>query len=242
MLNVEFGTLELIDQSNSDAVVVYSYGAKHLFNGMRIPANKGLNSHIRTTRKPLLVNNIADTPDILELKYYEECSGLAGAPMIAEEELLGFLWIGRKSTISEYELRLLAAMADIAASSIRRMKLHEITEKQLNKLTSLRNIDISINNSKDLHTTLGVLLDQTRNQLQADAADILLCNQATKSLECELGRGFNSELFTADALRRSDGPAGLAAKTKKLVHIKNLAQLGESHPLAIAAHEEGFTS
>ncbi len=162
--------------------------------------------------------------------------------MLAEGELIGFLWMGRKTSISETEVHLLAAMADIAASSIRRITLYELTRKQLDQLTSLRKIDTSINNSKDLQATLSILLDQTCTQLRADAADVLLCSQDAEILHHEYGQGFTTTLFDHPSMGIDDGPAGRAAKTKTLVQIQNLAELGPAHPLEIAAKLEGFIS
>jgi PAS domain S-box-containing protein len=242
LLHADFGTLELIDPAGGDAEVVYSYGFDNPLMGMRTPFNKGFNSYIRTTHKPYLDNCLAENPMALDMKVYNGCIAIAGAPMIAEEQLIGLIWMGRKSVISEDELRLLAAMADIAASSIRRVTLHELTEKRLSQITSLRKIDTSINNSKDLGMTLGVLLEQTCQQLQVDAADVLLCKHDSELLEFQFGQGFRTGLFDRQFIRMNESPAGEAAQTKELVLIGNLAELGNSHSLANASLEEGFIS
>ena len=242
MLNAGWGTLELIDPVSGDAAVAYSFGFESSVDGMRIPPDKGLNSYIHSSNKPYLDNNIALNPMILDILQYTECTAAAGAPMIAEEELIGFLWVGRKSDIYDGEVRLLAAMADIAANSIRRMSLHELTTKRLDQLTSLRKIDTSINSNKDLNISLRVLLDQTCTQLQADAADVLLCSDNLESLNYEIGQGFRTKLFDQPVIRMDDGPAGQAAQSNELVQILNLAELGASHPLAVASQQEGFVS
>jgi HD-GYP domain-containing protein (c-di-GMP phosphodiesterase class II) len=120
--------------------------------------------------------------------------------------------------------------------------LHELTEKRLNHLSSLRKIDSSINNSKELDVTLGVLLEQTCTQLQADAADVLLCSQDGKILQHEFGQGFNTPSFDHHSIRMNEGPAGQAAQTRELIQIPNLAELGSTHRLYKASQKEGFVS
>jgi PAS domain S-box-containing protein/putative nucleotidyltransferase with HDIG domain len=240
LLHADFGTLELIDPASGEAEVVFSYGIEPSIQGLRIPADQGLNSYIRASNSPYAENDIQNNPMALNMDIYSGCTSVAGAPMIAEEELIGFLWMGRKSAILEDEVRLLASMADIAASSIRRMRLHELTVKRLKQLTSLRQIDTSINNTKDIGITLQVLMDQTCTQLQADATEILLYNPDLDQLECQCGQGFHTRLFDHHILKLDEGPAGWAARTKKLVRLPDLAALGEDHKLFLAASQEGF--
>lgn len=242
LLHGDFATLELIDRMSGDAEVVYSYGLDYAPKGMRTPYDQGLNHIIRTTKKPYLENHLAENPQALAPLVEKGCNAIAGAPMIAEDELIGFLWIGRKTAISEVEVHLLAAIADIAASSIRRMTLHELTKTQLNHLSSLREIDTAINNSKDLAVTLGVLLEQTQTQLRADASDVLLCTANTTILEHQLGLGFHTPSFSHHTFKINEGPAGMAVQNKQLVQIQNLMDLGADHRLVIASQKEGFVS
>jgi putative nucleotidyltransferase with HDIG domain len=57
----------------------------------------------------------------------EGITASAGVPLIAQGQLIGFLWIGRKIEIAESEVRLLSAVADMAANAIYRATLHEQT-------------------------------------------------------------------------------------------------------------------
>jgi putative nucleotidyltransferase with HDIG domain len=53
-----------------------------------------------------------------------------GLPLLAQEKLIGFIWVGRRSAdLRESEARLLAAIADIAANAIHRATLHEQTRQ-----------------------------------------------------------------------------------------------------------------
>ena len=242
LLHADFGTLELVDPASGDAEVVYSYGVNNSLQGLHTPADEGLNSYIRASRKPYLENDLAHNPKALDALVYNGCTAVAGAPMFAEGQLIGFLWMGRRSSITEDELGPLAAMADIAASSIRRMSLHELTEKRLNRLASLRKIDASINNSKELEESLEVLMGECLTQLEADAAEVLLLSQDFERLDYISGQGFRTNLFNHHSMHLSDGPAGRAAQTRKPVEIRDLKELAPGHPLGRASIEEGFSA
>jgi putative nucleotidyltransferase with HDIG domain len=58
----------------------------------------------------------------------------AGVPLFAQDQLIGFLWMGRKTEIAESEVRLFASVADIAANAIHRATLHEQTQKNADDL------------------------------------------------------------------------------------------------------------
>jgi len=61
-------------------------------------------------------------------------NGCVGAPLIAQEQLIGFVWMGRKTKVSKSEVRLFTAISDIAANAIHRSTLHEKSQKDAEDL------------------------------------------------------------------------------------------------------------
>ena len=59
--------------------------------------------------------------------------------MIAQEQAIGILWVGRKTEITESEVHLLAAVADITANAIHRATMHEQTQKNALDITHAYN-------------------------------------------------------------------------------------------------------
>ena len=94
-----------------------------------------MNAIIGATRQPFITNNLEkDTR-----AFYHEWArygiiGCVGVPLIAQEKLIGFIWVGRQSEISKNEVRLLTAVSDIAANAIYRSTLHEQTRKDASEL------------------------------------------------------------------------------------------------------------
>jgi PAS domain S-box-containing protein len=94
------------------------------------------------------------------------------------------------------------AIEDITA----RKDAEQAVKRQLNRLASLRTIDLAITASLDPRVTFSVLLDQVATQLGADAAAILLSDAETGTLTRTAARGLPSRPL------RTDGTAGPAAQ------------------------------
>ena len=128
LLQADAVTVEIIDPASGESVVEAALGDWHALLGARQAPGTGLNAVILRTGQPYLAADLAEEPDAI----YPEAlrgsiRGCAGLPLIAQEKLIGFLWIGRKKTILQGEMRLLNTIADITANAIRRATLHEQT-------------------------------------------------------------------------------------------------------------------
>ena len=117
-------------------------------------------------------------------------TGIAGIPLVAEDTPIGMLWMGKKSAISDEEIRLIKSVGDITANGIHRINLFEKTQERLRRLTTLKTIDLAITSTVDLKVILDILIDQIVNQLGVDAASIWLFDPITQLLEYRAGRGF----------------------------------------------------
>ena len=65
----------------------------------------------------------------------------------------------------------------------------ERTYSQLQKLSALHSMDLTISSSLDISMTLKVFVDHVVTQLSVDAANVLLLNRDTRTLEYAAGRG-----------------------------------------------------
>ena len=115
-------------------------------------------------------------------------------------------------------------------------------EEQVRRLSALHMIDIAVANSVDLRVTLNVILDQVSSLLGADAADVLLLNRATGTLDFSVGRGFRTSMLQKTRLPVGTGLAGEAALHKRTVFVGDLP--GDPGPLATQplVGVEGFIS
>jgi HD-GYP domain-containing protein (c-di-GMP phosphodiesterase class II) len=145
------------------------------------------------------------------------------------------------------ELGQLAHAFDEMAESLQqreaeRQRAEEQVQRQLQRLNALRKIDTAITASLDPHVTLNIILDQVTAQLGVDAADILLFNPHTQTLEFAVGRGFRSNALQHTNLRLGNGYAGRAALERRIVRIANLEEAENGLRRAPLLPQEEFVS
>jgi PAS domain S-box-containing protein/putative nucleotidyltransferase with HDIG domain len=194
------------------------------FTGVNIPPGKGISGWVIANKRPYLSNRA----DVDSLFYRPELLGnshcVASAPLIAKEQAIGALWIARKAAVTEQDLRLLNAIADIAANAIYRVTLHEQTVQQLNHLLALHHIDLAISTNFDLNVTINVLLRYVKEELEADAASVLIMDPVTHALDYAAGIGFRTRGIESSHVKLGSGCAGRAAQENRTISCLGTGQ------------------
>ncbi len=126
LINCDLVDIEIIEPLAGDTIVEAAYGVWKPMIGTRQKKGTGLNAVISETLKPYHTNCLDKEENLPFPNWaYEGIRAYAGVPLIAQEKLIGFVWIGQKSDISVNEVQLLSAITDIAANAIHRATLHE---------------------------------------------------------------------------------------------------------------------
>jgi PAS domain S-box-containing protein len=181
----------------------------------------------------------------------EEClrdlpPGMGGAciPLHASDRVIGALLITVRQPreLSTDEVHLLNTFAEIGGSAIHRMRLLEQSMKQVDRLSSLRAIDLAISNSLDLRVSINTVLEQVLAQLNVDAACVLLMHSDISRLKYYDGRGFRTPAITSTDLRPGEGLAGQAVLDKKIIQIKDLNETNGQFVRRDLLAEEEFTA
>jgi PAS domain S-box-containing protein/putative nucleotidyltransferase with HDIG domain len=144
---------------------------------------------------------------------------------------LGLLILGeareeKREPFTPEKIRLARSIGDQAAAAIRRMLLHEHAGRRLKHLASISEIDRTIVSSFDLRLSLQMVLKHVMEQLEVDAADVLVLNDSIQALEFADGRGFHSKAIERTRLRLGEGQAGQAALERRIIQIPDLATSG----------------
>jgi len=176
---------------------------------------------IKDEEKKALLLGLAQTLCMVPL-----CSRDSSLP---SGKLIGLLMLGEtrnesREPFTPGKIRLAQTIADSAAIAIRRMVLREQTERHLQQLAALANIDRAISSTFDLQLSLGVLLQQVSALLRVDATDVLLFDSGIHTLVFTAGRGFRAKFPERTKLRLGEGYAGQAALKREIVYIPNLAE------------------
>src|SRR5215207_3612642 len=139
------------------------------------------------------------------------------------------------------EMNLLMILAEIAGNSIHRAQLYDQSQRQVRRLTSLRDIDSAIASSFDLRLTLNILMDQTLSHLNVDAVNIGLYHPDLQSLTYLSGVGFDIPSPTRPQVRLGEGLAGQVIIKQQTCHITNLQNAPEAINERLIKHERFVT-
>ncbi len=140
------------------------------------------------------------------------------------------------------DVRLLSTLCEIAGIAIHRTSLREQTERRLQHLTALSEIDRVIASSFDLHISLPPLLSQVTRQLRVDAADILLHNPGSQRLEFFAGYGFRFRYIEETRMAMGEGYPGLAALERRTIHVADLRKHSAEFVRKMLLAEEEFVT
>jgi HD-GYP domain-containing protein (c-di-GMP phosphodiesterase class II) len=138
---------------------------------------------------------------------------------------------------------IIASFRDITERARREREveaLYKGASQKLKRLTALSAIDIAGRASLDLRASLEAFLDQVISGLSVDAADVMLFNEDTQTLEYYAGRGFCATESQRAPLRMGSGHAGLAALERRIVNFFDLRK--EANALWSDKNLEGFFS
>ena len=121
-----------------------------------------------------------------------------------------------------------------------RKHVEQQIQQQMQRLAALRDIDIAITSSLDLRIATKIILDETIKQLSVDAADILLLNPRTQTLEYADSRGFRTNALKHTDLQMGQSHAGAAALQRRTIRIQNFSTKETGFARSPLLAEEGF--
>ncbi len=153
-------------------------------------------------------------------------TGAAYMPLHDESGFLGELTVlvgdHKSHEFKSEDLSLLKAFADEASMAIRNERLKTQTKEHSRKLQTLREGDLAILSSLDLSLTLRLFLSAVIDQLDADAADVLLLSPASNTLEYASGLGFLTKALQASKVALGTGFAGKIAQERRSMYVADV--------------------
>lgn len=243
LFSADGATVSLPDPQTGGFVDEMGHGVVgEKMTGVNIPPGRGVCYWVMQNKRPYL-NNQADRDPLFyrpDLLGNSRC--VASVPLVAQEQAIGALWIARRNDLVEQDLRLLSAIADIAANALHRVSLHEQTVQQLHRLLVLHQIDLAISANFDLNVTLNVILKNVKDELEVDAASILLLDTVRHVLGCAAGIGFKTRRIEQSHVELGNGCAGRAAQEYRTVSYPDLNQAPGTFSRSALLTDEGFLS
>ena len=208
-------SLNLVIQRSAEESLLTSVGPGTVIPGLVVKSGEAIIS--REFHSDLRI------PEQFRQHLRKDIGGVC-VPLNSNENVIGALCINvtLPREITTGDVRILNALAEIGGNTIQRMRMHEQTVRQLERLDALRAIDLAISSASDLQVTLNIVLSQVIARLEVDAASILLTNPSSGRLEFVAGQGFYSGNIEASNTRIGEGYAGQAVLERRTVQVKDL--------------------
>jgi len=193
---------------------------------------------------PQVINNLNGNSRFIENYFPQDSvsSSIYGSPMIAQDELLGALWVGRHEPYSGAESQLIHGIAEMFASAFQRARQHEHTQQRLERIAALHSIDQAISGSFSLSLTLHIILEQVVSQLDVDAANIFLIDPDTHQPTYAEGQGFRRYQPQMETSQARKGLVWRVLQKRELVAIPNLPKEAPTLVRGGMFSVEGFQS
>ena len=180
-------------------------------------------------------------------------------PLKATGDLLGVIILGPKLSEQPYsnqDNQILLTLSQQTAVAVNNAQLYSIAQKelvqrretekrlhlQLKRLSALQNINIAITTNIDLQIPLYLLLEQVTEELNVDAADVLLLDEEKQELIFVAGQGFKTDALRYTKLDVGQGMAGRAAETGEVIHVNNLNDESTSLQKSPLIKDENFVA
>lgn len=207
----------------------------------------GSQGEVIRTQQPLIVDDLqtrrkqTQTAILSESAASMTQSGIY-VPMLSNDSVLGVMYVQsyRINRFSQADAELLTLFANTSAIAIQNARLFAATQRRLERLTALHAADTALSSRSDIRNTLNIMLEQLTALLHLDAADILLLDSTTQTLEYVAGRGFRTAAPSGMHLRLGEGLAGRAALENRIYPMEKLADYILEDPRALSMQNENF--
>ncbi|HEV8353104.1 MAG TPA: HD domain-containing phosphohydrolase [bacterium] len=212
------------------------------------PDGQGVSGRAYRSALPAVVKDVTteigypanQTAGLLREGFHSEVA----LPLISRDKPFGVLVLLSREIGHSHQARIeyFQAFANLVAGALDNAHLFQNARRRLDHLEAMRDIDSAISGSLDARVTMSIFLDKTTSRLGVDAADILLLNPATQTLEYLAERGFRTPAVGPVRLQLRTDLAGQAALERRIVSVPDLRMVGDHLLRPGLLTDEGFVT
>ncbi len=172
----------------------------------------------------------------------EKLDSLLWFPLMVKDALVGVMTLGQRKDGTQYsaeEISFMSQLANQAAVAIDSAVLdqakakatHELRRK-MDNLSAIYDVSQALNFANDLQKTLILILDKSKEAVNAQKGSLMLINKDTQELEVKVVRGIdpiqeakiNRGEIETTRIKVGEGVAGKVAATKKPMIVNEVAK------------------
>lgn len=170
-----------------------------------------------------LINQILHPDDLEGQKLYFEGDLTKSQPMVVRYKHVDghYIWVEQRHVPVFSEDGELIGVETITRDITERKDAEEHIQRQMQRLSAMLSIDNAISASLDLSLTLNIVLEHVLDQLNVDAASVILLNQYTQTMKLVSGRGFKHDPTKHFNLSMGEGFPGKVIKERKTVYTNS---------------------
>ncbi len=131
LLQADGVSLALREPTTGETVIAFGQDRRQEWAGRRFPPGMGILGQVIANGRAYLTNDVQHDPYMLPLDPKDYLQSVACVPLVVQEEVIGALWVGKLTPISDGELRVLSSLSDIAANALQRASVIETLEQRV---------------------------------------------------------------------------------------------------------------
>jgi PAS domain S-box-containing protein len=206
---------------------------------------EGIIGTVYSSEMVYVTSNVANEQftHAVNAKFFGEGWSSIAVPIRTANETIGALAVALSAPqkIKSHQTRLVTTLAEIAGNAIYRSNLYERSEEQIQRLTTLRELDTAIASSLDLRITLSILTEHLIKKMGVSAVTILVFNPGSQIFESYAASGFKHRENTRAPLNIGDELTGQILLSRGAFFIEDLNE--ENNPFQFKSlKSEQFTS
>jgi HD-GYP domain-containing protein (c-di-GMP phosphodiesterase class II) len=242
VMNLQGAGIVLYDLQTGGQIPQEGRGEWTLAKGMPLPQGDEISQQVAESQHYYFNNDVRSDPNLQFPDSTARIKSLLCLALIVDGQIQGLIYLGRDTDFLPPDVHLAIAMADVLASTLHQIDLHEQTRRQMERLTALRAIDQSILSRLDLEHTLDVLLEKVTGQLGVDAANFLLYQPHSHTLVLTAERGLPASSIWDAGLEMEATHAGRVALQHQMDLISDLSQIEDGLTDKLRQVGEDFAS
>ena len=172
LLDANGAAIALREPESGETVIASACSAWAEWKGERLPAGVGVSGKVIESGELYTSEDILSDPLFARPELLGEMRSLICVPLIAHEETLGALLLGRKHPFDESEIRIMTAIADMAANAIRRATLMETLEVRVRSRT--RELEEANEQLKELDRLKSSFVSNVSHELRTPITNVML--------------------------------------------------------------------